>query len=105
MATTNQFLASMAKLSLSASSRPSLSSATSIPRFLLPLSGHALTQSRFASGGSSQRAGGLKKKEEKKKKTYKSYRSYDLSDQEQFSLCDAIRCGLSVIVAVCSILT
>lgn len=31
------------------------------------------------------------KKAEKKRKTYKSFRSYDLSDQEQFSLCDAIR--------------
>ncbi|OIW30182.1 ribosomal protein L1 [Coniochaeta ligniaria NRRL 30616] len=89
MATTNQFLASMARLSLSASSRPSASSAISIPRFLLPLAGHASSQSRFASG--SQRAGGQKKKEEKKKKTHKSFRSYDLSDQEQFSLCDAIR--------------
>jgi large subunit ribosomal protein L1 len=31
------------------------------------------------------------KKAEKKRKTYKSFRSYDLTDQEQYSLCDAIR--------------
>ncbi|KAB5547393.1 ribosomal protein L1-like protein [Coniochaeta sp. 2T2.1] len=90
MATTNQFLATMARLSLSTSSRPCTSSATPIPRFLLPTAGHAPSQQkRFASGN--QRSGGLKKKEEKKKKTHKSFRSYDLSDQEQFSLCDAIR--------------
>lgn len=83
MATSNQLLASLARQSLSSATRPS---AAPIPRFLLPLASPAC-QSRFAS----QRAGGLAKKIEKKKKLYKSFRSYDLEGQEQFSLCDAIR--------------
>ncbi|KAK3942572.1 ribosomal protein L1-like protein [Diplogelasinospora grovesii] len=81
MASTNQFLASMARLSLSPSTRPS---AIAIPNFLLPSITAPLV--RHASG-----AGGMKKRPAKKKKTYKSFRSYDLSPMEQFTLCDAMR--------------
>lgn len=87
MATTSsQFLASMARLSLAAPCRPST---TPIPRFLLPLGSTTspASQSRFASGT----ANTMGKKREKKKKAHKSFRSYDLRNQEQYSLCDAIR--------------
>jgi large subunit ribosomal protein L1 len=33
----------------------------------------------------------MRKRPPKKKKTYKTFRSYDLSPMEQFSLCDAMR--------------
>ena len=81
MASATQCLASLARLSLTSAARPSTAS---IPRFLVPSVG--TSQARYASGG----AGGFRKRE-KKKKVYKAFRSYDLTDLEQYSLCDAIR--------------
>jgi len=33
----------------------------------------------------------MKKRENKPKKVYKNFRSYDQSEQQKFSLCDAMR--------------
>ncbi|KAH8890127.1 ribosomal protein L1 [Thozetella sp. PMI_491] len=77
MAPTTQCLASMARLNLSASTRPS---AATIPKFLVP--SVSTTRVRFASQGN---------KQEKKKRTYKEYRVYDRSQVTNYSLCDAIR--------------
>ncbi|KAK0636144.1 ribosomal protein L1-like protein [Bombardia bombarda] len=85
MASTNQFLASMARLSLATPARPTTVSA--IPKFLLP--SVATPSVRYASGSGG--SGGMKKRPVKKKKTYKLFRSYDLSPMEQVSLCDAMR--------------
>ncbi|KAK4189121.1 ribosomal protein L1-like protein [Podospora australis] len=82
MASTTNCLASLARLSLSAPARPTAVSI--IPKFLLPSAATPLA--RHASGG-----GGMRKKAPKKKKTYKTFRSYDLTPMEQFSLCDAMR--------------
>ncbi|GAB1314469.1 mitochondrial 54S ribosomal protein mrpl1 [Madurella fahalii] len=82
MASTNQCLASLARPSLLAPVRPALTSA--IPRFLAPSA--MASWARYASGG-----GGMRKRPTKKKKTYKTFRCYDLSPMEQFSLCDAMR--------------
>ena len=88
MASTSQCLASMARLSLVAPiRRPAIST---IPNFLLP--SVAAPQIRHASG-SGGGAGGMRKRPDKKKKVYKTYRSYDLSPMQQFSLCDAMRYG------------
>ncbi|KAL2163019.1 hypothetical protein VTH06DRAFT_6855 [Thermothelomyces fergusii] len=82
MASLNHCLASLARLTLASPSRPIVTS--TIPKFLLP----AATASpfvRYASGG-----GGTRKRP-KKKKQHKTFRTYDLSQMEQFSLCDAMR--------------
>lgn len=81
MASLNQCLASLARLSLTAPARPTV--APTIPKFLLP---SATPLVRHASGG-----GGMRKKPVKKKRTYKTLRCYDLSEMQQFSLCDAMR--------------
>jgi large subunit ribosomal protein L1 len=82
MASLNQCLASLARLSLTAPARPAV--ASTIPKFLLPSATAPLA--RYASGG-----GGMRKRPVKKKKVYKTLRTYDLSSIEQFSLCDAMR--------------
>ncbi|KAF6808565.1 50S ribosomal protein L1 [Colletotrichum musicola] len=79
MATTTQCVASMARLSLATSARPT---ASTIPRFLAP----SAAQKRCASnhqGGS--------KKTEKKKKLSKDFKAYRVDKCPQFSLCDALR--------------
>lgn len=83
MASLNRCLASLARLSLTTPARPT--TAPLIPKFLLPTTTVPLV--RYASGG----GGGMRKRPPKKKKTYKTFRSYDLSPMEQFSLCDAMR--------------
>ncbi|SPQ21528.1 5f4c22bb-8faf-4aa9-9fe1-4552ace7a774 [Thermothielavioides terrestris] len=75
MASLNQCLASLARLSLAAPARPTVSS--TIPRFLLPSATAPLV--RHASGG-----GGMRKRPVKKKRTYKTYRCYDLSAAQQY---------------------
>ena len=87
MASLNQCLASLARLNLTAPARPTAVAST-IPKFLLPTATATATVSsvRYASGG-----GGMRKRPVKKKKVYKTFRSYDLSPMEQFSLCDAMR--------------
>ncbi|KAK4656703.1 hypothetical protein QC762_206600 [Podospora pseudocomata] len=84
MASTHHCVASLARLSLSTPARPTV--ASTIPKFLVP--SVATPQVRHASGGG---GGGMRKKPVKKKKTYKTFRSYDLSPMEQFTLCDAMR--------------
>ncbi|KAL2130247.1 hypothetical protein VTI74DRAFT_6705 [Chaetomium olivicolor] len=83
MASLNQCLASLARLNLAAPARPTVSS--TIPQFLLP-SAAATPVVRYASGG-----GGMRKRPAKKKKVYKTFRCYDLSPMQQFTLCDAMR--------------
>ncbi|KAL1836215.1 hypothetical protein VTJ49DRAFT_5422 [Mycothermus thermophilus] len=91
MASLSSCLASMARLSLAAPARPlllgSATSASTIPKFLLPAAAATTTwhQVRHASGG-----GGMRKRV-KKKKAHKTFRTYDLSQMQQFSLCDAMR--------------
>ena len=82
MASLNRYLASLARLNLTAPARPT--AVPLIPKFLLPTT--AIPLVRYASGG-----GGMRKRPPKKKKTYKTFRSYDLSPMEQFPLCDAMR--------------
>ncbi|KAI3400806.1 hypothetical protein diail_2016 [Diaporthe ilicicola] len=84
MASINQCLASMARLSLATSSRPTLQSA--IPRYLAPSVIAAAQQTRNASG----RPSGARKKE-KKKRTFKAFRVDRLDKMKKFSLCDALR--------------
>ncbi|KZL67723.1 50S ribosomal protein L1 [Colletotrichum tofieldiae] len=79
MASTTQCMASMARLSLSASARPTVST---IPRFLVP----SVAQTRYASN-----QGGNKKTEKKKKKVPKDFKTYNVKNCPQFSLCDAMR--------------
>ncbi|KAK4168069.1 ribosomal protein L1-like protein [Cladorrhinum sp. PSN259] len=81
MASTSRCLASLARLSLSAPARPTVVS--TIPKFLVP--SVAAPFVRHAG------AGGMRKKPAKKKKTYKTFRSYDQSEVETWSLCDAMR--------------
>ncbi|KAK2059090.1 ribosomal protein L1p/L10e family protein [Colletotrichum caudatum] len=69
----------MARLSLSASARPT---ASTIPRFMVS----SIAQTRFASN-----QGGGFKKTEKKKKVPKEYKVYNVKNCPQFSLCDAMR--------------
>ncbi|KAK2001046.1 ribosomal protein L1p/L10e family protein [Colletotrichum falcatum] len=78
MATTTQCMASMARLSLSASARPT---ASTIPRLLVP----SVAQTRYASNQ------GFKKTEKKKKKIPKDFKAYNVKNCPQFSLCDAMR--------------
>ncbi|TLD31664.1 hypothetical protein PspLS_02973 [Pyricularia sp. CBS 133598] len=78
MASTQQCLASLARLSIRPTARPL---ATSVPRFLVP----SIAQPRFASVNKDP------KKKEKKKKELKQYRVHRKDKLLTFSLCDAIR--------------
>lgn len=86
MASNTQCLASMARLSLSSATRPTVISR--IPKFLAPVAAVATPSTvRYASGNAMK----MKKRTPKKKKTYKTFRTYDLSPMEQMTLCDAMR--------------
>ncbi|KAK6833474.1 Ribosomal protein L1p/L10e [Apiospora arundinis] len=90
MASTSQFLASLARLSLSSAPRPAPSS---IPRFLAP---SVTTQIRCASGGTAQMQARQREKEKLKRRRrqqrFKEYKYAVPSGKgEQFSLCDAMR--------------
>ncbi|WYZ38188.1 hypothetical protein EsH8_III_000102 [Colletotrichum jinshuiense] len=78
MASTTQCMASMARLSLSTAARPT---ASTIPRFLIP----SAAQTRYASTNQG------KKTEKKKKKISKDFKTYNVKNCPQFSLCDAMR--------------
>ncbi|KAK4142504.1 ribosomal protein L1-like protein [Dichotomopilus funicola] len=80
MASFHQCLASMTRLSLRAPARPT--AAPTIPMFLMPAA--ATPAVRYATVN-------MKKKVVKKKKTYKTFRSYDLTRMDQYSLCEAMR--------------
>ncbi|KAI1452875.1 ribosomal protein L1 [Annulohypoxylon moriforme] len=86
MATANQCIASLARLSLSAPVRPV--NAT-IPRFLAP----SIVQTRCASAGSiAMRAREREKlKKKKKQQRFKEYKYATPSESERYSLCDAMR--------------
>ncbi|KAI0376708.1 50S ribosomal protein L1 [Hypomontagnella monticulosa] len=88
MASTNQFIASLARLSLSASPRPV--NAT-IPRFLAP----SIVQTRCKSAGTvAMRAREREKEKLKKRKRQQRFKEYKYaapSKEEQYSLCDAMR--------------
>lgn len=87
MASTSQCLASLARLSLTASAkRPT---ASTIPKFLVPAV--ATQVACYAKGGGGGGNMNQRKKVVKEKKKYKTYRSYDLSPMQQVSLCDAMR--------------
>jgi large subunit ribosomal protein L1 len=74
MASTHQSLASMARLTLTAASRPAV---TTIPRFLAPPISAPIV--RHASAKTTA------------KKESKFYRLADLTKLDQYSLCDAMR--------------
>jgi large subunit ribosomal protein L1 len=82
MASISQCLASMARLSLATTSRPTIQS--TIPKYLAP--SIVAQQTRNASG----RPSGPKKRE-KKRKQHKSFRVDRLDSMQQFALCDAVR--------------
>lgn len=91
MASVNQCLASMARLSLASSVRPT---ASRISPFLVP----SVVQTRCASkksksgGKSSGRSNPvISRTEKKKKKAPKDYKAYNVKGCPQFSLCDAVR--------------
>ena len=88
MASINQFIASLARLSLSASPRPV--NAT-IPRFLAP----SIVQTRCKSAGTvAMRAREREKEKLKKRKRQQRFKEYKYaapSKEEQYSLCDAMR--------------
>ncbi|KAK0727816.1 ribosomal protein L1-like protein [Lasiosphaeria miniovina] len=87
MASTTQCLASLARLSLRAPARPMAIS--TIPNFLLPSVATPLV--RYASKKSSGGNNNMRKRVVKKKKAYKTFRSYDMTNMDQYSLCDAMR--------------
>ncbi|KAI1400913.1 50S ribosomal protein L1 [Hypoxylon fuscum] len=88
MASINQCIASLTRLSLSASTRPV--NAT-IPRFLAP----SIIQTRWKSGGTVAMQKREREKEKLKKKRkqqrFKEYKYATPSKEEQYSLCDAMR--------------
>ncbi|KAI1133961.1 50S ribosomal protein L1 [Hypoxylon sp. FL0543] len=88
MASVNQCIASLARLSISAPIRPV--NAT-IPRFLAP----SIVQTRCKSAGSMAMRAREREKEKLKKKRrqqrFKEYKYATPSKEEQFSLCDAMR--------------
>lgn len=92
MATTNQCLASLARLSLSATVRPAPST---IPKFLAP----SVTQVRCASGPAMLSPMQMRAKEKeklKRKKKQQRFREYKYATpslEESYSLCDAMRYG------------
>ncbi|KAI1362965.1 50S ribosomal protein L1 [Xylaria arbuscula] len=89
MATTNQCVASLARLNLSSMARPT---ATTIPRLLAPSSP---SQLRWASAGTRAMQAREREKEKLKKKRkqqrFKEYKYATPSKEEQYSLCDAMR--------------
>ncbi|KAI0535149.1 50S ribosomal protein L1 [Xylaria digitata] len=89
MASTNQCIASLARLNLSSMSRPT---ATTIPRLLAPSS---TSQLRWKSVGTRAMQAREKEKEKLKKKRrqqrFKEYKYAAPSNDERFSLCDAMR--------------
>ncbi|OTA90027.1 hypothetical protein M434DRAFT_398268 [Hypoxylon sp. CO27-5] len=88
MASANQCIASLARLSLSAPIRPIN---TTIPRFLTP----SIVQTRCKSAGSTAMRAREREKEKLKKKRrqqrFKEYKYATPSKEEQYSLCDAMR--------------
>ncbi|OTB00175.1 hypothetical protein M426DRAFT_324490 [Hypoxylon sp. CI-4A] len=88
MATVNQCIASLARLSLSAPIRPAN---TAIPKFLAP----SIVQTRCKSSGSIAMRAREREKEKLKKKRrqqrFKEYKYATPSKEEQYSLCDAMR--------------
>ncbi|KAI0883054.1 ribosomal protein L1 [Annulohypoxylon maeteangense] len=86
MATANQCIASLARLSLSAPIRPV--NAT-IPRFLAP----SIVQTRYKSAGTVAMRAREKEKQKKKKRMlrFKEYKYATPSEGERHSLCDAMR--------------
>ncbi|KAI0110590.1 ribosomal protein L1 [Hypoxylon sp. NC0597] len=88
MASANQCIASLARLSLSVPMRPVN---TTIPRFLAP----SIVQTRCKSVGSVAMRAREREKEKLKKKRkqqrFKEYKYATPSKEEQFSLCDAMR--------------
>ncbi|KAI0189008.1 ribosomal protein L1-like protein [Xylaria flabelliformis] len=92
MATTNQCIASMARLNLSSIIRPTAATVT-IPRFLAPAA--SITQLRWKSAGTRAMQAREREKEKLKRKRkqqrFKEYKYATPSKDEQFSLCDAMR--------------
>ncbi|KAI1480315.1 ribosomal protein L1 [Daldinia eschscholtzii] len=88
MASTSQCIASLARLSLSASIRPT--NAT-IPRFLAP----SVVQTRWKSAGTMAMRAREREKEKmkraKKQSRFKEYKYATPSQEERHSLCDAMR--------------
>ncbi|KAI1078654.1 ribosomal protein L1 [Whalleya microplaca] len=90
MATTNQCIASLARLSLSTALRPAV---TTIPRFLAP----SIVQTRWKVTSSSNYAMQVRErqreklKKKRKQSRFKEYKYATTSRDEQFSLCDAMR--------------
>ena len=93
--TANQCIASLARLSLAATSRPTIVS--TIPRYLAP----AAVQTRWKSAGTSAMQAREREKEKMKRKRrqqrFKEYKYATPSKEEQFSLCDAMRCVLDIL--------
>ncbi|KAI0968608.1 50S ribosomal protein L1 [Xylaria arbuscula] len=89
MAATNQCIASMARLNLSSTIRPTTAT---IPRLITP---STTSQLRWKSVGTRAMQAREKEKEKLKKKRrqqrFKEYKYATLSKEEQFSLCDAMR--------------
>ncbi|KAI0508985.1 50S ribosomal protein L1 [Xylaria bambusicola] len=89
MVTTNQCVASLARLNLSSMARPT---AATIPRLLAPSS---TSQVRWKSVGTRAMQAREREKEKLKKKRrqqrFKEYKYAAPSREEQFSLCDAMR--------------
>ncbi|KAI0401958.1 50S ribosomal protein L1 [Xylaria palmicola] len=89
MATTNQCIASLARLNLSSMIRPTTAT---IPRLLAPL---ATSQLRWKTVGTRAMQAREKEKEKLKRKRrqqrFKEYKYATPSKEEQFSLCDAMR--------------
>lgn len=92
MATTNQCIASMARLNLSSITRPTAAAAT-IPRLLAPAA--SITQLRWKSAGTRAMQAREREKEKLKKRRrqqrFKEYKYATPSKEEQYSLCDAMR--------------
>ncbi|KAI1505811.1 50S ribosomal protein L1 [Biscogniauxia marginata] len=90
MAPTTQCIASLARLSLALTTRPTATS-TTIPRYLAP----SVVQSRWKSGGTGAMQAREREKEKLKRKRrqqrFKDYKHATPSKEEQFSLCDAMR--------------
>lgn len=86
MASMNQCLASLARLSLATPSRPLIQ--TTIPKFLAPA---AIAQQQTRTAAGRPGGSGKKKDNKKKKRQFKAFRVDRLDKMQQFSLCDAIR--------------
>ncbi|KAI1391713.1 50S ribosomal protein L1 [Hypoxylon trugodes] len=88
MASANQCIASLARLSLSVSKRPVQST---LPRFLAP----SIVQTRCKSAGSTamqkRERDKAKLKKKKKQNRHKEYKYATPSQEERYSICDAMR--------------